>query len=128
MNERNAKNYTIVKAAYSKKLDRVIFQYKAVSMVEIFDYIQKAKTAKSIIYGLRFPNGTETVLSGNSERNARTACLLLAQQYDSKIVDCMLIDVVEIYESVARRARHRATTDEAISLAFGVQEAYIWEN
>lgn len=120
------KSYFIIKAAYSKRLDRVLTHAKAVSMTEVLDYIQKAKTAKSIIYGLRFPNGTETVLSGESERNARTACKLLAQQYDSKVCDMMLVDVAEIYEQVAQRARNRAITDSAFSLAIGLQEVYIW--
>ena len=120
------KSYFIVKAAYSKRLDKVLTHAKAVSMTEVLDYIQKAKTAKSIIYGLHFPNGTETVLSGESERNARTACKLLAQQYDSKVCDAMLIDIAEIYEQVAQRARDRVVTDSARCLALGLQEVYLW--
>ena len=120
------KSYFIIKAVYSKRLDRVLTHAKEVSMTEVLDYIQKAKTAKSIIYGLRFPNDTETVLSGESERNARTACRMLAQQYDSKVCDMMLVDITEIYEQVAQRARKRVVTDSAFSLALGMQEVYIW--
>lgn len=120
------KSYLIIKAVYNKRLDKVLTHVTAVSMTEVLDYIQKAKTAKSIIYGLRFPNGTETILSGESERNARTACRMLAQQYDSKVCDMMLIDIAEIYEQVAQRARKRVVTDSAFSLALGMQEVYIW--
>lgn len=120
------KSYFIIKAVYSKRLDKVLTHVKEVSMMEVLDYIQKAKTAKSIIYGLWFPGHTETVLSGESERNARTACKLLAQQYDSKVCEAMLIEVAEIYEQVAQRARNRVVTDSALSLALGMQEVYLW--
>ena len=120
------KSYFIIKAVYSKRLDKVLTHVKEVSMTEVLDYIQKAKTAKSIIYGLWLPGRMETVLSGESERNARTACRMLAQQYDSKVCDTMLIDVAEIYEQVAQRARKRVVTDSAFSLALGMQEVYIW--
>lgn len=68
MNEHNAKNYGLIKTAYSARLDKVVYTSQAVSLGEILDTMEKAKTAKRIVYFMQWPNGSTTIINGNSAK------------------------------------------------------------
>ena len=68
MNEHNAKNYGLIKIAYSAHLDKVTRTSQAVSLGEILDTMEKAKTAKKIVYFMQWPNGSTTIINGNSAK------------------------------------------------------------
>lgn len=57
MNERNVKNYGLRISGYSARLDKIVTITKAIGMVELLDYINKAKYSKILVYEVKFPKG-----------------------------------------------------------------------
>ena len=57
MRECTAKSYGLRISGYSARLDKIVAITKAVGMVELLDYINKAKHSKILTYEVKFPKG-----------------------------------------------------------------------
>jgi hypothetical protein len=127
MNERNAKNYVIVKTAYSERLKKIVQQVEIVGMVELLGYIEKAKTASQIVYSLVFPNGSNTILAGRSERQARSLCRAFAEYMEARREERKADELlVDIYNSYIRDAKKAENSDSAYTVFSCIDSAHIW--
>ena len=117
----------IIKAFYSKRLEKAVINCTVASMADVLENMNKAKSAKSILYAICWPNGEKTMMRGYSERNARQTCRMLSEYFASQ-AGLPQSATHDYYMNRANDFANNAQSDNPLTLALAMQVADIWFN